>query len=370
MKKQLRIFSLGGNEVSPMGLKDPKTGKSINPDIDLQWQRTIDTCRMIANIIEKYPNDLYVVTHGNGPQVGNILLRAEYARPILHPLPLDICGADTQGAMGYMLAQLSNELRTRGINKIVAETVTQTVVRNDDPDFKNPSKYIGPTYSKEEAAERAKKDGWKVKLYGTDKEGAEIWRRVVPSPEPFDIVEAAIVDQQVHSGMIPISVGGGGIPVIEVQPKIEGQEEIYECAHRVVFKRPHKPGQTPIRIYSGVEAVIDKDLASALLGGMLIKYAKARGEELEVSLTIFTNEDGAKYHYKKPDQRDLRKLTLAEAKKYLETSPEDFPAGSMGPKMKAVIRFLENGGSTAYITKTALFEKTLKGEAGTTVTAN
>ncbi|HAR43961.1 MAG TPA: carbamate kinase [Bdellovibrionales bacterium] len=369
MKKKLRIFSLGGNEVSPMGLKDPKTGKSINPDIDLQWQRTIDTCRMIANIIEQYPDDLYVLTHGNGPQVGNILLRAEYSRAILHPLPLDICGADTQGAMGYMLAQLSNELTTRGIHKLVAETVTQTVVKHDDPDFKNPSKYIGLTYSKEEAQERSAKDGWDVKLYGTDKDGAEVWRRVVPSPEPFDIVEARIVDQQVHSGMIPISVGGGGIPVVEIQPRIVDNEEIYECAHHVVFRRPFKTGQAPARIFSGVEAVIDKDLASALLGAMLIKFAKARGEELEVSLTIFTNEDGAKFHYKKPDQRDLRKLTLAEAKHYLETSPEDFPAGSMGPKMKAIIRFLESGGSTAYITKTALFEKTIKGEAGTTVTA-
>ena len=370
MKKHLRIFSLGGNEVSPMDLKDPKTGKSINPDIDLQWQRTIDTCRMIANIIEKHPNDMYVLTHGNGPQVGNILLRAEYARPILFPLPLDVCGADTQGAMGYMLAQLSNELRLRGLNKVVAETVTQTVVKKDDPDFRNPSKYIGPTYSKDEALGRAERDGWKVKLYGTDKEGKEMWRRVVPSPEPIDILELDVVDTQVHAGMIPISVGGGGIPIAQVEPKVVGNEEVYECNHGVVFKRPVKPGQRSAAIYSGVEAVIDKDLASALLGKMLIDKAKTRGEELEVSFTIFTNEDGAKYHYKKTDQRDLRRMTLKEAKALMSEDPEDFPAGSMGPKMKAVIKFLESGGKVAYITKTALFEKTLAGEAGTTVSAD
>ncbi|OFZ18702.1 MAG: hypothetical protein A2X94_14445 [Bdellovibrionales bacterium GWB1_55_8] len=367
MKKNLRIFSLGGNEVSPMGLKDPKTGRSINPDIDLQWQRTIETCRMIANIIEKHPDDLYVLTHGNGPQVGNILLRAEYARPILFPLPLDICGADTQGAMGYMLAQLANELRLRGIDKVVAETVTQTLVNADDPDFKNPSKYIGSQYSRQEAQERREKDGWRTKLYGTDSEGNEIWRRVVPSPDPIDIIELPIVENQILAGMIPITVGGGGIPIVEVKPEIKDGQEIYHCSHGVTFDRPLKPGQKPARIYSGVEAVIDKDLASALLGVKLIERARARGQELEVTLSIFTAEDGAKYHYKKPDQRDLRRLTLKEAKELYEKSPEDFPAGSMGPKMKAILRFLEGGGRTAYITKTSLYEKTLAGEAGTTV---
>ncbi|OFZ83730.1 MAG: hypothetical protein A2603_00205 [Bdellovibrionales bacterium RIFOXYD1_FULL_55_31] len=368
MAKHLRIFSLGGNEVSPVGMRDPKTGKSINPDINLQWQRTIDTCRMIANIIQKFPNDLYVLTHGNGPQVGNILLRAEYARPILHPLPLDICGADTQGAMGYMLAQLSNELRLRGIDKLVAETVTQTVVDLNDPDFKNPSKFIGTTYTKQEAMDRKEKDGWEVKLYGTDAQGQELWRRVVPSPEPVDIIELDVVDTQLRAGMIPISVGGGGIPIARVQPKVVNDEEVYECSHGIVFKRPYQAGQEPVKVYSGVEAVIDKDLASALLGKMLIERARARNEDIEVSLTIFTNEDGAKLNYKKPNQKDLRQLTLAQAKELFEKDPGDFPAGSMGPKMKAVIKFLESGGTAAYITKTNLFDKTIEGKAGTTVT--
>lgn len=370
MKQTLRIFSLGGNEVSPVGMKDPKTGKAINPDIALQWQRTVETLRMIANIIEHHPKDMYVLTHGNGPQVGNILLRAEYARPILHPLPLDICGADSQGAMGYMLAQLSNELKMRNIEKTVAETITQVVVSKEDPDFKNPSKYIGPNYSKDEALLRQQRDGWKVKLYGTDKENNEMWRRVVPSPLPIEIVEVDTVEAQLKAGMIPISVGGGGIPVIDVEPKISGNEEIYECNYGIIYRRPYRPGQKIAKIHSGVEAVIDKDLASALLGRTLIERARARGEDWEVSLTIFTAEDGAKLDYKKTTQKDLRKLTLREAKHLVETNPQDFPAGSMGPKMKAVINFLEGGGKLAYITKTDLFEKTLVGEAGTTVYAD
>ncbi|MCM2322370.1 MAG: carbamate kinase [Oligoflexia bacterium] len=368
MKKKLWIFSLGGNEVSPMDLKDPKTGKPVTPDIPLQWQRTVQTLRSIADVIEKRPNDYYLLTHGNGPQVGNILLRAEYARGILHTLPLDICGADSQGAMGYMLAQLSNELRMRGVNKVVAETVTQVVVNPKDPDFQNPSKFIGSQLSRDEAEDRRRKDGWNVKLYGTDKEGKEIWRRVVPSPDPMDIVEIDVVEAQLKAGVIPISVGGGGIPVVNVEPRLDGGEEVYECNYGITFKRPQRPGEKPAAIRSGVEAVIDKDLATSLLGKMLIERARAKGEELEAHFAIFTHEDGVKLDYKKPTQKDLRKLTLADAKATVEKHPESFPAGSMGPKMRAVIRFLEAGGTAAYITKTELFSKTLEGTAGTTVT--
>ncbi|OFZ85045.1 MAG: hypothetical protein A3K03_02785 [Bdellovibrionales bacterium RIFOXYD1_FULL_44_7] len=365
MAKLLRIFSLGGNEVSPVNIKDPKTGKSVIPDIALQWQRTADTCRIIADIIERHPDDLFLITHGNGPQVGNILLRAEYSRPILHPLPLDICGADTQGAMGYMLSQLSSELRMRGIEKIVAETVTQVVVDANDPDFKEPTKFIGPQYTKDEALERQRKDGWRVKYYGKDKESKEIWRRVVPSPIPRYIVEIDAVEAHLKAGIIPISVGGGGIPVVEVEPKVQGDEEIYNTNYDIKYKRKHQPGRPAAKVYTGVEAVIDKDLASALLGISLLNRAKKRGEDLEVSLAIFTNEDGAKLNYQKPDQVDLRRLTLAEAKDLYEKGV--FPAGSMGPKMLAVVKFIEGGGKVAYITKTPLYEKTVAGQAGTTV---
>ncbi|OFZ82626.1 MAG: hypothetical protein A2583_07990 [Bdellovibrionales bacterium RIFOXYD1_FULL_53_11] len=356
MSKRLQIFSLGGNEVSPVDLKDPKTGKSIIPDIPLQWQRTADTCRIISDIIQKNPDDQYVITHGNGPQVGNILLRAEYARPILHPLPLDICGADTQGAMAYMIGQIASELAVRGTARKVAGIITQVVVDGDDPDFKDPSKFIGPQYSEADARERHDKNGWNVKCYGKDKDGVDIWRRVVPSPQPVDILEIDAIEAFIAAGIIPITVGGGGIPVKRVRPS----GNLFECNYGVKFEgRPDAP------VYTGIEAVIDKDLASALLGRMLFERARARGEKLEISLTIFTNEDGAKLNYKRPDQVDLRRLTTREARELVDRNI--FPAGSMGPKMGAVVKFMEAGGRAAYITKTALFEKTLAGEAGTTI---
>jgi len=364
MKRTLRIFAFGGNEVSPTGLKDAK-GQAIVPDIAMQWQRTAQTCRMVADIIEQHPKEQFVLTHGNGPQVGNILLRSEHSRGILHMIPLDICGADTQGAMAYMMAQLNNELQSRGIAKRVGGLVTQVVVDKDDPGFKDPTKYIGSAYSRAEAMGFKEREGWQVKLYKKDTFGNEIWRKVVASPVPKDIVEIDAVEALLNAGIIPITVGGGGIPVIEVAPKVEGDKEVYDCNYSVSFTRPSKAGQKPMPVYTGVEAVIDKDLASALLGNMLYKRAKARGEDMDVSLTIFTGEDGAKLNYQKPNQVDLRRLTVAEAEKlYAEGH---FPAGSMGPKIKAAMEFVKNGGTVAYITKTELFEQTLQGKAGTTI---
>jgi len=365
--KRIRIFAFGGNEVSPVGLKDP-AGRTINPDIAMQWQRTAETAKLVADIFEKHPNDLYVLTHGNGPQVGNVLMRAELCRETLPPLPLDVCVSDTQGAMSYMLAELNNELNIRGIDNIVTGIVTQVVVDKDDPDFKNPSKYIGPSYSKEEADNRTRENGWVMKLYKKDEKGEEIWRRVVPSPVPSDIVEIDAIEALLAKGIVPIAVGGGGIPVREVLPETKNGVETYRCNYGVNFSNRRKPGVKPLKMYTGVEAVIDKDLASALLGNMLLKRAKARGEDVEVTLTIFTGEDGAKLNYQKPDQIDLRNLTLAELEEIYNRKPCPFPAGSMGPKVKAVIEFLKGGGHAAFITKTDLFDETLKGSAGTTVT--
>ncbi|MEI7482817.1 MAG: carbamate kinase [Elusimicrobiota bacterium] len=365
--KRIRIFAFGGNEVSPVGMKDPVTGKSINPDIAMQWQRTAETSKLVADIFEKYPDDSYVMTHGNGPQVGNVLMRAELCREVLPPLPLDVCVADTQGAMAYMMGELNNELNIRGLDNIVTGIVTQVVVDKDDPDFKSPSKYIGPSYSKEEADSRTRENGWAMKLYKKDEKGAEIWRRVVPSPVPSDIVEIDAIEALLARGIVPVTVGGGGIPVREVAPEIEGGKEVYSCNYGVKFSRKHEAGKKPLKMYTGVEAVIDKDLASALLGNMLLKRAKARGEDIEVSLTIFTGEDGAKLNYQQPDQVNLRKLTLKELEEIYNRKPCPFPAGSMGPKVKAVIEFLKGGGQVAYITKTELFDETLKGAAGTTV---
>lgn len=365
-KKVVRIFAFGGNEVSPIGLKD-KNGKPVNPDIPMQWERTAKTVKNVADIFEKHPQDYYVITHGNGPQVGNVLLRAEYARNFLFPLPLDVCVADTQGAMAYMIAQLNNELNIRGIDNIVSGIVTQVVVDPDDPDFKNPSKYIGPSYNRQEAEERMKKEGWAMKIYKKDETGNEIWRRVVPSPKPIDIVEIDAIESLIEKRIIPIAVGGGGIPVKEVKPIIENGFEIYRCNYGVEYKRPYKPGQNPLKMYTGVEAVIDKDLASALLGSMLYKRAKERGEDIEVTLTIFTGEDGIKIDYQKPTQKDIRVIKLSELERIYNDMPDQFPAGSMGPKIKACIEFMKNGGSRAFITKTEFFEETLKGQAGTTI---
>lgn len=366
-KKMIRIFAFGGNEVSPVGLKDPVTGKAINPDIPMQWRRTAETVKHVADIFQNHPEDFYVLTHGNGPQVGNVLLRAELCRHTLPPLPLDVCGADTQGAMAYMIAQLNNELNIRGIDNIVTGVVTQVVVDKDDPDFKNPSKFIGPSYTREEAEERMIKEGWVMKVYKKDEKGNEIWRRVVPSPAPKDIVEIEAIEALLEKRIIPIAVGGGGIPVREVKPEIIDGWEVYKCNYGVEFKRPYKEGQKILKMYTGVEAVIDKDLASAFLGNMLAKRAKARGEEVDVTLTIFTGEDGVKLNYQKPDQVDIRKIKVSELEKLYNQDPCPFPPGSMGPKVKACIEFIKNGGAAAYITKTELFDKTLKGEAGTTI---
>jgi len=200
----------------------------------MQWKRTAETCKNISQIIEAFPNDSYVLTHGNGPQVGNVLLRSEYSRPILPPIPLDVCGSDTQGSMGYMIAQiLGNELRAKRISKPVVGIVTQVVVDKDDPGFKNPTKFIGPSYTKEEAMERAQKDGWAVKLYKKDEKGNEIWRKVVPSPEPLDIVEFDLIQSAIEQGMIPITVGGGGIPVIKVEPDANG---VFNCNYGITYK--------------------------------------------------------------------------------------------------------------------------------------
>ena len=365
MKKRLRIFALGGNEVSPTGHVDPETGKIKIPDLPEQWKRTSETCELLARIIKDNPDDYYILTHGNGPQVGNIILRAEYSRPILHSLPLDVCDADTQGAMGYMLAQLTNSLRIIGIDRIVAETITRILVDQNDDDFNNPTKFIGPSYKKEEADKIQEEEKHLMKFYKKDEKGEELWRWVVPSPEPIDILEIDIIDANIRSGIIPIAVGGGGIPVKKVSPEIVNEIEIYKCNYDILYKRKFIPNQKPLDIYTGVEAVVDKDLASSLLGTMLIEKAKKKNEELEAELYIFTDVDGAKLNYQKPNQKDIRKVSLKEITDLYNKNV--FPDGSMGPKIKAAINFIKGGGKKVVITKTELYYETINGNAGTTI---
>jgi carbamate kinase len=307
---KLVIIAIGGNSL----IKDPQ-----HMTVYDQYKAAGETSEHIAGIVaEGYR---VVITHGNGPQVGFILLRSEMAKEVLHEVPLDTCGADTQGAIGYQIAQtLSNELRRRGIPKTVAAVVTQTVVDRNDPGFQNPSKPIGPFYTQESAQKYQENEGWVVR-----EDAGRGWRRVVPSPEPLEIVEEAAIRHLLDREVIVVAVGGGGIPTIR---KDNGDLE-------------------------GVGAVIDKDRASCLL-------AKNLGADM---FLVSTAVDKVAINFGQPDQRDLDEITVAEAKRYMEEG--HFAPGSMKPKIEAALDFLEHGGSRVVITQPHLLEEALKGATGT-----
>ena len=262
-----------------------------------------------------------MVTHGNGPQVGFILLRSDLAKDRLHEVPLESCVADTQGAIGYQVGQtLANELARRGLRREIATVVTQVEVSPDDPAFANPTKPIGPFYTAEEAAAYAAKEGWALK-----EDAGRGWRRVVASPKPLAIVEQETIRLLLDAGVIVIAVGGGGIPVAR---RADGALE-------------------------GRPAVIDKDLASCLLA-----------KNLKADLFIIsTAVDKVALRYKTPEQVDLDRMTVAEAKQYLAAG--EFPPGSMGPKIAAAVDFLENGGKEVIITQPHLLEEAIAGRNGT-----
>ncbi len=380
-KNKLIIFALGGNEISPIEI-DPSTGKLINQDLPRQWKRTAETCEKIADFIKENQDCYYVVTHGNGPQIGNILLRSEYSSNHLHKIPLDVCGADSQGALGYMLAQLSNSLQVRGLGVHTAEIITQVIVDAEDPAFQNPSKFIGPPLTKEEASRLMNETpDYCAKFYknadnpenhelssssvssGKTQDQLEIWRRVVPSPVPKGIVEIDLIEACYLSGNIPISVGGGGIPVVKVMPEQNEDSETYKCNYGISYNRIVREDKKPAAIFKGVEGVVDKDLASSLLARMLMERAQKRAQNLEVELVILTNVDAVKINYQQPNEKSLSELTLKETSELYESGM--FPDGSMGPKIKAMIDFLECGGKRSYITKVNLLQQTICGEAGT-----
>ncbi|MCH2284541.1 MAG: carbamate kinase [SAR324 cluster bacterium] len=380
-KNKLIIFALGGNEISPVEI-DPSTGKLINQDLPRQWKRTAETCEKIADFIKENQDCYYVVTHGNGPQIGNILLRSEYSSNHLHKIPLDVCGADSQGALGYMLAQLSNSLQVRGLGIHTAEIITQVIVDAEDPAFQNPSKFIGPPLTKEEASSLMNETpDYCAKFYknadnpenpklisssaasGNTQDQLEIWRRVVPSPVPKGIVEIDMIEACYLSGNIPISVGGGGIPVVKVMPEQNEDSETYKCNYGISYNRRVTEDKKPAAIFKGVEGVVDKDLASSLLARILLERAQKRSQNLEVELVILTNVDAVKINYQQPNEKSLSELTLKETSELYESGM--FPDGSMGPKIKAMIDFLEFGGKRSYITKVDLLQQTIRGEAGT-----
>lgn len=307
----LVVIAIGGNSL----IKD-----SAHMTVFDQYKAAGETSAHIAGIVQS--GYRVVVTHGNGPQVGFILLRSEMAKEVLHQVPLDTCGADTQGAIGYQICQtLNNELRSRDIQKTVAALVTQTVVDGDDPGFDEPTKPIGPFYSQEAAEEHIRK-GWKM-----TEDAGRGWRRVVASPEPLEIIEERAIQLLLDDGVIVVAAGGGGIPVIR---RDDGSLE-------------------------GIGAVIDKDLSSCLL-------AKNLGAE---KFMISTAVEKVSIHFGTPDQREIDTMTVAEAKEFLAAG--HFPAGSMGPKIEASIDFLEHGGKEVVITTPELLEQALLGRTGTHV---
>jgi carbamate kinase len=312
MTNKIAVIAIGGNSL----IKDEK-----RVSVESQYEAARETSEHIADLIE---NGWEVaIGHGNGPQVGFILRRSEIAaKEGMHEVPLDVCGADSQGAIGYALQQnLQNILYQRGIRKKVVTVITQTLVDRDDPAFKSPTKPIGGFMTKEEAERREFEQGWTVV-----EDAGRGWRRVVASPLPKEIVELETVQTLLDKGIVTITVGGGGIPVID-------------------------PGDGN---YRGIAAVIDKDYASSLL-------AQALKAELFI---ISTAVEKVAINFGKPDQKWLDRMTLAEAKQYLAEG-KHFAKGSMAPKIQAIIWYLENGGKQALITSPENIGRALNGETGT-----
>ncbi len=316
MSKKVAVVAIGGNSL----IRDPK-----NVSVEDQYLAAKETTFHIADMIEAGWD--VAIGHGNGPQVGFILRRSEIAAKVegMHEVPLDVCGADSQGAIGYALQQtLQNELFKRKIKKPVATVITQVLVDRNDTAFKNPTKPIGGFMEEADAKKRASDLGWAVV-----EDSGRGWRRVVASPIPQEVVELESVKALIAAGVIVITVGGGGIPVIN-----EGGD------------------------YKGTAAVIDKDYASSLL---------ARNIKADLFL-ISTAVEKVALNYGKPDQKWLDKITLAEAKKYLAEGIH-FAKGSMAPKMQAIIWFMEAGGKEAIITNPENIGRALKGETGTHIVA-
>ena len=307
------VIALGGNALQEAG--KPATAQA-------QLEVVERTSVYIADILEK--GYQIVLAHGNGPQVGRLVIQNEYAEPVTPAMPFDVCGAMSQGMIGYHIQQgLSKVLRSRGNSTPVATVVTQVVVDAHDPKFQTPSKPIGPFYTEEEAAAIAAQKGYVMK-----EDAGRGWRRVVASPMPVEIVELDAVRCLVDNGFIVVTVGGGGIPVVR---NAQGNLE-------------------------GVAAVIDKDLASERLA-----------EDLDVdALVILTAVEKVSINFKKPDQKDLDTLSVAEAKRYIAEG--HFAPGSMLPKIEAAVKFVESKPSRrAIITSLDKAALALEGKAGTTI---
>lgn len=311
-KGRLAVVAVGGNSL----IADDE-----HVTISDQTATATATAHQIAELIEEGWN--LVVTHGNGPQVGFILRRSELGIAEVPPIPMDYATSNTQGSIGYMFQRaLRNEMRRRGIDREVVSLITQTLVDRNDPALENPTKPIGPHLDEATARERAAEQGWAVK-----KDSDHGWRRVVPSPLPKAIVELEVIRALVTRGTVVIACGGGGLPVFE--------DETGDLAR--------------------LEAVIDKDHASSLL-------ARELGADL---LLITTGVEKVALNFKQPDQVWLDRLTVTEARGHLADG--QFGAGSMGPKIQAMIEFVEQTGGRGIVTDPENITRALAGEAGTVI---
>ncbi len=303
---KLAVVALGGNAL----LRGNQVGT-----IDEQEQNTTETLENLVYLIKEGYN--LVISHGNGPQVGNILMRNDAGEQMygIPQMPLDICVADSQGGIGYMIERmLRNVLKKHGINKEVCCLVTPVIVDHDDPAFKNPTKRVGRIYDKAQADELAAQKGWEFKEEVKDTGSG--WRRVVPSPKPKGILNIKVIEQLVNQGIIVIASGGGGVPVY-----IDENNDV----------RP-------------AEAVIDKDLASALMGAMI------KADEFY----ILTDVPYVYINYKKPNEKKLEFLSHADTMKYMNEGM--FGEGNMAPKIRACLNFIENGGKMSVITEATKLE--------------
>lgn len=315
MKRKIALIAFGGNAILP------ENQKGLQEE---QMRNAQKAAEMMVQIIKKGYE--LIVVHGNGPQVGNLLIQMEEASNKIPPFTLDVCDAMTEGSMGFMLEKaIINELRRNSIDKDVATIITQVVVDKDDPAFQKPTKPVGPFYPKFRAQQLMRQKKWTMV-----EDAGRGYRKVVPSPKPIDIVPKWIIRDLVMSGRVVIAAGGGGIPVI-------------------INSRG---------LYEGVEAVIDKDYAASLL-------AREVGAELFIILTGISR---VYYNFGRPDQKPLPVITVEEAKKYLAEG--QFPPGSMGPKIKAAIEYIEAGGKEVLITSASHLKAALINRSGTRIVAN
>jgi len=306
------ILSIGGNALIRRG----ESGT-----IEEQFHNAEAACALVSKLLAE--DCAVIITHGNGPVVGNIVIRNEAAKGFIPPMPLYISDADSEGGLGFMIQQtIYNEFKRAGIEAEVVTVITQAVVGATDPAFSAPAKPVGPYYTVDEARTLGQTKGWTMR----EDSGRGI-RRVVPSPRPLRIIEANVIQDLSERGVVVIAAGGGGVPVLEA----------------------------PDGTLKGIEAVVDKDLATTLL-------ARETGVKRILNLTSI---DSVYLDFGKANQKPLRKLKAEDAKKYLAQG--EFAPGSMGPKVAAAIEFVESGGEEVIISTPALMDEAIKGRAGTRI---